>query len=333
MSSRDLVRGALEFKAPGRVPRQMWLLPWASENYPEWVAEIQSSFPDDIVTCPATYKTPLRSAGDRYGLGTYIDSWDCIFENRHKGIIGQVKQPLLARWDDLEKVRMPVEWLSVDLDEVESYCQGTDRFVLAAGSVNPFERLQFIRGTENLLIDLMEKPGEPDVLIHLMHELYTRQLELWANTDVDCLVFADDWGGQDSLLVSPEIWRRLFKPLYRDYIDIAHAHGKYAFMHSDGYIVEILPDLIDLGLDAINAQVFCMGIEELGERFAGKITFWGEIDRQHILPRGSTEDVYDAVRTVRQCLYRDGGVIGQCEFGPGAKPQNVYSVFKAWNEL
>ena len=158
-------------------------------------------------------------------------------------------------------------------------------------------------------------------------------MELWADTDVDGLVFADDWGGQNSLLISPEMWRRLFKPLYRDYIDIAHAHGKYAFMHSDGYIVEILPDLIELGLDAINAQVFCMGVEELGERFAGKITFWGEIDRQHVLPHGTTEDVYDAVRTVRRWLYRDGGVIAQCEFGPGAKPENVYSVFKAWDEL
>jgi len=333
MSSRDLVREILKFEAPARVPRQMWLLPWANENHPGWVEEIQATFPDDIVTCPVTYKTSLRSVGDRYGLGTYVDDWGCVFQNRHKGIIGQVKKPLLERWDDLEKVRMPVERLSVDLDEVKSYCQGTDRFVLAPGSVHPFERLQFIRGTENLLIDLIEQPSELAVLIDRIHGLYTRQLKLWADTDVDGLVFADDWGGQNSLLISPEMWRRLFKQLYRDYIDIAHAHGKYAFMHSDGYIMDILPDLIELGLDAINAQVFCMGVEELGKRFAGKITFWGEIDRQHVLPHGTTEDVYDAVGTVRRWLYRDGGVIAQCEFGPGAKPENVYSVFKAWDKL
>ncbi len=101
-------------------------------------------------------------------------------------------------------------------------------------------------------------------------------------------------------------------------------------MHSDGYILDILPDLADMGLDAVNSQIFCMGVENL-RPLAGKITFWGEIDRQHLLVEGTPEEIYQAVEQVRETLWRDGGCIAQCEFGPGANPENVYAVFRSWN--
>ncbi|MEN8255152.1 MAG: uroporphyrinogen decarboxylase family protein, partial [Verrucomicrobiota bacterium] len=160
-----------------------------------------------------------------------------------------------------------------------------------------------------------------------------KEFGLWATTDVDTLFFMDDWGAQNSLLIAPEMWRKVFKPLYKEYIDIAHDNGKKVFMHSDGNILDIIPDLIELGLDALNSQLFCMGIEEMGRRFKGQIAFWGEIDRQHILPNGTKEDVEKAVSSLKDALYADGGVIAQCEFGPGARPENVHTVFETWNKL
>ncbi|MEW5902596.1 MAG: uroporphyrinogen decarboxylase family protein, partial [Acidobacteriota bacterium] len=156
---------------------------------------------------------------------------------------------------------------------------------------------------------------------------------VWARTAVDALVFSDDWGSQQALLISPELWREMFKPLYRDYIEICHRHGKFAFMHSDGFILDIVPDLVELGLDALNSQLFCMDIEELGRRFRGKITFWGEIDRQRLLSHGTPAEIRAAVTRVKNALYQCGGVIAQCEFGAGARPENVAAVFAAWEEL
>ena len=72
-----------------------------------------------------------------------------------------------------------------------------------------------------------------------------------------------------------------------------------------------------------------MDMDEL-EQFKGKITFWGEIDRQHILPNGTVEDVREAVSKVQNHFWANGGVIAQCEFGPGAKPENVRAVFERW---
>ena len=102
-------------------------------------------------------------------------------------------------------------------------------------------------------------------------------------------------------------------------------------MHSDGYILDIIPELIDIGIDALNSQIFCMGLDKL-EQFRGKITFWGEIDRQQILPFGSKEDVDQAVRSVKKHLWDRGGCIAQCDFGVGSKPENVFQVFKTWDE-
>jgi uroporphyrinogen-III decarboxylase len=125
----------------------------------------------------------------------------------------------------------------------------------------------------------------------------------------------------------------MFKPLYQDYVAIARRRGKYVFMHSDGWIRDIIPDLVEIGVDALNAQLFCMDIEELGREFKGKMTFWGEIDRQYLLPYATPEEIRAAVRKIKDYLYQDGGIIAQCEFSVGAKPENVAAVFLAWEEL
>lgn len=333
MTSRDLVKKTLEFDKPNRLPRHLWLLPWANENCSDSVKNIQVDFPDDIISAPTIYKKKPKTLGSQYSIGTFVDEWGCVFENKQSGIIGEVKEPLIKTWDDLEKVRIPEELLTLDIKEVNEFYRKTDKFVISSCCARPFERIQFIRGTENIYMDLALQTDGFKNLLNKLHEFNLKVLDLWAHTDVDGMYFADDWGAQRSLLISPAHWREYFKPLYKEYFQIAHDSGKKAFMHSDGYIIEIIPDLIEIGLDALNSQIFCMGVEELGKKFKQQITFWGEIDRQHILPEGSKKDVIEAVNRIKNNLYANGGVIAQCEFGPGAKPENVYSVFETWNSF
>lgn len=333
MTSRDLVIQTLELQSPPRVPRQLWTLPWAERSYPAELAAIRKKYPDDILRCPAPLKTPLITQGDEHAPGLYTDEWGCRFENKQWGIIGEVKDPLLKDWRAWKSVRAPEERLSLDAAKVDEFCAANDVFVYSQPLIRPFELLQFIRGPETFYMDLAERPDELFLLMGRIHAFYKEELELWALTDVDALFFADDWGSQKSLLISPALWRELFKPLYRDYAEIAHRHGKYAFMHSDGYITDIYPDLIEIGVDALNSQVFCMDVPELGRRFGGQITFWGEVDRQHLLPRGTPGDVAAAVRTAKEAFFRNGGAIAQCEFGIGARPENVEAVFQTWKSL
>jgi hypothetical protein len=333
MDSRERVRRTLSFSNPDRVPFDLWVLPWANLHHPKELESIQRDYPNDISVCPVEYHEPPTTSGEQHARGTYIDEWGCEFINLQDGVIGEVKQPLIEDWrSDLEKVRLPKEWLTFDRDAVNAFCRSTDKFVSPDCCPRPFERLQFLRGTENLYLDLADPPAEFHELLKRVHAFYCELLEEWAKTPVDCLRFMDDWGAQRSLLISPKLWREIFRPLYRDYIEIAHSHGKPMFMHSDGCIIDIIPDLIEIGLDALNSQVFCMGIDKLSP-FRGKITFWGEVDRQHLLPNGALEDVHQAVREFHETLYHKGGIIGQCEFGLAAKPENVREVFRSWSEV
>jgi uroporphyrinogen decarboxylase len=144
----------------------------------------------------------------------------------------------------------------------------------------------------------------------------------------------DDWGAQDRLLIQPELWQEYFKPIYRDYCDAAKAYGKHIFMHSDGYITEIIPDLIEIGVDALNSQLFCMDMNEVSKLAKGKITFWGEIDRQHILTSTDPQAGRDAVREICSHFYdTSGGIIAQFEFGLGADPETAYAVFDEWSKI
>jgi len=331
MTPRELVFRSLEFDGPARIPREMGLLPWATSRFAEQVRRIAERFPDDLTMSHYFCREPVPGSGDPYALGTYTDEWGCTFVNRQAGIIGEVKDPLVASWDDMAKVKEPVGALTVDTDKVAEFCRQTDKFVMAPCCPRPFERLQFLRGTENVMMDLALGSSELRRLLDRIHRFYLKEVELWCGTPVDGIVFMDDWGAQRSLLISPALWRAVFKPLYREYIDIAHAAGKKIFMHSDGWITDIIDDFIELGLDALNAQVFCMDLEELGARFRGRITFWGELDRQHLLPHGRREEIVEAVGRFNRCFCDRGGVIAKLEFGPGANPENVYAAFEAWD--
>lgn len=332
-SPRELVRRTLEFDSPSRIPRDLWTLPWAGIHYPVELERLRQRFPSDIATSPSFLLDPIqRKVGVDWEVGTYTDEWGCTFTNIQRGVIGEVKDPLLPTWELSDRVREPWEKLSVDVEQVNAFCRSTDCFVLAGACPRPFEQMQFIRGSQNLYLDLAEENDGFFTLLGKLHAFYTREMELWASTEVDALNMMDDWGAQRHLLVSPRQWRKIFKPIYKTYADIAHAAGKKIFMHSDGYIFDIYPDLVEIGVDALNSQLFCMDIEQIGALYAGKITFWGEIDRQHLLPCATPAEIHAAVQRVYRALYRNGGVIAQCEFGAGAKPENVWQVYQSWEE-
>lgn len=296
--------------------------------------EVLAKYPSDFVGPQARYGASSRVQGTPAEVGEYVDEWGCVWNVAEVGVCGEVKRPPLEDWSQLASYKLPWEILDgADLSEVDRGCSETDHFVRTGTSVRPFERMQFLRGTENLLMDLAWQPAEFLKLCEMLHEFFLRDMEMWAKTDIDGIGFMDDWGAQSSLLISPDLWRSIFKPMYKDYCDIIKGSGKFAFFHSDGYIADIYPDLIEIGVDAVNSQLFCMDIEELARRHKGQITFWGEISRQDILPFGTVDEVREAVYRVRRALDDGrGGLIAQCEWGVRDPKENIETVFEAWQE-
>jgi uroporphyrinogen decarboxylase len=333
-NSRERVIQTLECDQPDRIPRDLWTLPWAHTHFPAAIEHIRQEFPMDISSAPGYLKEQPNTQGDPYEIGTSVDEWGCERLSIHPGIIGEIKKPLIQDLKkDLDKVRPPRELLTITPEKVNQFYAGTDQFVMGGCCANPFERMQYLRGSQNLYYDIAEQPQEFFLLRDRVHTFFMELLETWCRTDVDAINLMDDWGAQEKLLISPRMWRQLYKPLYQEYCDLIHSYGKYVFMHSDGHITAIYPDLIEIGVNAINSQLFIMDIEALGAAYGGKITFWGEMDRQHLLAHGTVDEIHQAVRRVHEHCYHNGGVIAQCEFGPGAKPELVHAVYEAWNDV
>lgn len=332
-TSRELVYQTLNFAGPARAPRDLWTLPIAAQAHSAELAAILAAYPPDLMGIGGYEREHAPTHGDQYAIGEFTDEWGATFVNVQPGVIGEVKQPLIRDWaTDAARVHIPREWLTIDHAAVNRACAATDKFTLSGCCPRPFEQLQFLRGTADLYMDLTDPPRQMLDFMATLHAFYCELLETWARTDVDALRIMDDWGSQRSLLIAPAMWREYFQPMYRDYVQIAHAAGKKFFMHSDGHILAIYPDLIEIGVDALNSQIFCMGVEKLAP-FAGQITFWGEMDRQRLLAFATPEEVEAAVRSVYTQLWRNGGCIAQCEFGAGAQPANVERVFATWDAI
>ncbi len=334
MTRRERVIAALEGRKPDRIPRAYAAVPGFDLEHPGALARIERRYPQDVAGCG--YRLPEGAVrGDPFAVGTYVDEWGCVFENVHAGVIGQVKDPIIAAWSDLDCYRPPRDLVARGLADVDRTCAATDGFTLSALPLQPFERMQFLRGTEALFLDLAMQSADVLRLRDLVHEVNMAHLEAWCRTAVDGLFLADDWGTQRALLVSPGMWREVFKPLYADYIGRAKQAGKFVYMHSDGMIIDILEDLIELGLDAINAQVTCMDMAELSRRFAGRITFWGQMDRQQMLCFGSADDARREVGEFCAQLGGPGGghVVAQMHIEPTAKPENIEAVLDAFERI
>jgi uroporphyrinogen-III decarboxylase len=337
-TSREIVTRCLKFEKPERMPIDIWVLPWFSTHYPNELAELFRQYPGDFAGTPAVYQPSNRRKGDPYVVGRYTDEWGCVFVNIQAGVQGEVKDPILKDVADWDQIEPPYEMLPKDpvkaRDAIARSHEQTPKFVKAGCCPRPWEQMQFIRGTENAMIDIMSPELGGAQLLKKLHDFYMAELEFWVTTDVDAINFMDDWGSQNQLLIPPRIWRELFKPLYRDYCDIAHAHEKLVFMHSDGHISEIYDDLIEIGVDCLNSQLFCMDMADLERRAKGKITFWGEIDRQHILIAKDPQLGRDAVRKVARHFYDPaGGIIAEFELGAGSNPAVAFAILDEWQKV
>jgi uroporphyrinogen decarboxylase len=334
MTPRERVIKTLEFNSPDRAPRDLWNLPGVRIDRRDELEEVRARFPSDFGGPWVKYGESTRSKGEQGQVGVYVDEWGVEWTAAEPGVAGEVKNPPLADWNALNSFTPPWELLDgIDFSKTNQSCAESDFFMVTGTGVRPFERMQFLRGSENLFMDLACQPAEFLRLRDMVHDYELREMALWAKTDVDAVGFMDDWGTQHSLLISPDLWREIFKPMYKAYCDILKGAGKYVFFHSDGYTASIIPDLIEIGVDAINTQIFCMDIEQLARDFKGKITFWGEICRQNILPFGTVDEVRAAVRRVRSALDDgSGGLIAQCEWGIRDPKENIEAVFETWME-
>jgi hypothetical protein len=330
MTSRELVIHTLNHEATPYAPRDLWISPGMESTHADAVAEIGLRFPNDIVQPEIAPAHGKRSHGKPHKVGEYTDAWGCGWKIAAKGAEPVLQLSPLAGSAKTADYHPPLELLdAARFAKIDKSCEGTHRFVLARSETRPFDRFRFLRG-DTALVDLARDTKESRALLAMLHDFNCKEMERWANTEVDGVAFRDDLGGDDSLLIAPEMWREIFKPLYREYCKILHAKDKFVFFRSRGNIVDIYGDLIKIGVDAVHSQIQKMDFEKLAKRYRGRVTFWGEID---LVALGAPDlgQVKDGVLKIRRALdYGSGGVIVQCRWTPEISLQAIAAVFEQW---
>ena len=330
MNSRERVWRAVKMEHPDRIPTELWIVPGAWERHGDRLADLLARYPLDMG--PSGYRIPWEDAV-QYQPGEWRDPWGVVWHNTEGGLFPQPKEYPAASDSALASYEPPWELATAGCEAMaETLRADHSRFVSVWG-VRLFERLQWLRGPERLLLDIAEDNPGLYSLCQRVHDFNLRNLRQLLRFDIDAIVFSDDWGSQTSLLINPIAWRRIFAPCYREMFAEVHAAGKLVFFHSDGYVLEIIEDLIALGADAINCQVTCMDLGDVASRFRGRVCFWGEPDRQHTLPFGDPQAVRREVRSLVENLCAPaGGLIGLGTVMPDVPIANIEAMLTAWNQ-
>lgn len=175
-----------------------------------------------------------------------------------------------------------------------------------------FETAWALRGLEQSLMDFVLNPDLAHALMEIPYQFHLTAAKKLVEMGVDMIWTGDDVGGQHSMIISPDTWRTFLKPRMANFIAELKAINpdvKVAY-HSDGNIMPIIPELIEIGLDVLNPiQPASMDPADIKKQFGDQLCFWGTIDEQDTLPFGTADDVANEVKTRLQTIGKDGGLI------------------------
>ena len=283
MTSRERVKKAIRFQGPDRVPHYLpddkendilWLWPQKPAPQKEWTNEGDI---DTMIDCSGTKF--YRSKGGKLGRGEVLEPAISDISKQTEYILADLLNPKY-----FIKAKQQIEENNI-LDNPK-YCLG----------VMPFSSLN--EGTHNLMtLEKMffayyENPNELKAFIGRLAEKQKRGIKILHDIGYDGVMGYDDWGLQDSLMVSKELIEEFFMPHYRENWKYAHELGMDVWLHSCGYIIELLPMFSEAGLTVIQQdQQENMGLDNLAKEVGGKLAFWCPVDIQNTMINGSLNDI------------------------------------------
>ncbi len=316
----------------------------------------------DGTPCEIPYYTNLEKKGDDW-LILDVDGTEVGILKKGSLYFEQTLFPLMERgienddFEDLEEMlgrqvwsavvhpgahlAMDAEGLSEMASKAKALRATTDRAIVGLFGGNMFELPQMLYRMDHYLLATGMYPDKVLELSEKLSEIHLMNLEKWLSAVgpyIDVILFGDDLGGQQGPLISPDAYREFYKPYHRKLWGTAKELADVKVqLHCCGGIYELLDDLIDAGLDAVNpVQISCRGMDpaRLKAEFGDRITFWGGgCDTQSVLPLGTPDEVKEHVRELTAIFHPGGGFIFQQVHNilANVPPENVVAMLEAIN--
>ena len=316
------------------------------------LAELLAAYPDDVVRTqayefsvgfqPAVAADPIDPLTVLTDPSEWTDEWGTRWQHVRGGVGPSPVGHPLEDWSDLaaylvERMPDPAALGRLDGARASVDRHAGDRFFIGATHMALFERFHFLRGMTSTFEDLYEEPANVERLLDVLADYYVAILQAWRRLGpVDGVFLGDDWGSQTSLMVSPDMWRRLWAPRYRKVFDEAHRLGLGVMFHSCGNVHQIIGDLIDVGVDLLDPiQPEALDVSRVAREFGGRIAFSGGISDQFMevfTPRQVRDHVRRMIDTLGTPYGNAYPVSPSNVMMPGVAPENLVALFEACHE-
>lgn len=333
MTRKELVKEAIWLRETPSIPYHLDFTPPVRRMLSKYykTENLDKSVGNYILWLP--WHPSLDFQGRQLGKGLIQDEfgvvWNSLSENRGYVVHHPLDKP------DLSSYKFPDPYAPGRFDGFKERMEEHKDFFLLAWAGDFFERAHFLRGLNDLLADLYLNPQFVHDLMDNVSKFLMGNIRQLAGLGVDGIFLSDDYGHQHSLLMSPDHWREFIKPHLKEFFVSIKNEGLFTFLHSCGNVSEIVPDLIEIGLDVLHPiQPEAMDIASLKAKYGDRLAFYGGISTQQTLPLGSSDEVEDEVRRTIQFMAKGGGYI----IAPGITLQhdipleNILAFLRAVNE-
>ena len=296
---------AIEKKNPAFIPGWYnWVADETWQKYGKRLETLLSNYSNDLLL--VDYDMPegfIEPAPGRDEFYIYYVSKPGVFS-------GMRKSDLIKSWPKVEDLmkRFPDPYAKGRFDTaVKMREQHKDIYLAGHWWATFFERMIALRGEEDFLTDIYLERKKLERLGWTICDFLCGIVDGFAEAKMDGIFFSDDLGFSHSLVFRPEIFRTLFKPWYKKLFEHIRSHNMHVMMHSCGFLWEIIPDLIECGLQVFHFQPSILDIQRLVKEFGKDLTFFGGIDIQKFLINSSAEEIEIGVKRIYEILDHDGG--------------------------
>jgi len=308
MTKRERVIAAITFQETDFIPYDIGLTQAAHEKMVEFYNDPNFGHNWGGHLVSAYYDGGTAPMPDRENY--YKDDFGVIWNRTVDKDIGVVENLVIPE-PDMSKYTLP----KVPTDRIRQNCEqmfswGGDRFTCGSIGFSLFERAWTLCGMENLLIYMHTDPDFVHELLDKIVEFNLEVIDLYLEYDFDAIFFGDDWGQQQGLIMGPAMWRKFIKPPLAKMYARAKEKGRFVMQHSCGDIWEIYPDLVEIGLNTHQTfQPEIFDIHETKRLYHGKLSFWGGVSTQQMLPFETPEGVIKKTKEIMEVMGKGGGLI------------------------
>jgi len=339
---RNTIR-AIKFERPDYIPMIFWINPACWHHYGrEALLELMGShrmlfpdFKDDDE--PEPELAPFERAA-----APYTDAWGCVWQTTDDGITGAVTGHPLSEWSKLDDVVPPdpamtngvvdIDWTAVK-DRIIAAESNGNHYVGSLEHGHAFQRLSYLRGYENLLLDMADGDTRLWRLIEIVEAFNGELVRRYLDLGVAMMRYPEDLGMQVGPMLSPEQFSRYIKPMYERLMAPACQAGRLVHMHSDGDIRDLVGDITISGVDALNLQDLVNGIDWIAANLKGKVCIDVDIDRQQVTRFGTPEQIDALIREeVEKLGSPEGGLMMIYGLYPGVPIENARAVMDAMEQ-